>query len=917
MGDWTSIALSRVSQRAISEGIAGAGAAWESVAHVTATTTLASAVRETGVVGLPLATLLDLVVMPGLPGEMALPVDGFPGLDDLHAGTYRKKLSTWQDQGTGRRLRIGIQADDSLRRFVREHSAEPAGQALLASRREYARTVHALVASGVDPRELEAGDALARLAAQAWVRGEQDVEALGAPRDLLWVDFDDVADERSDEARDLTQRVRRALVAAFGPAERRTVVHHGFYFYTPPQWALFQVMRRMPDVDQVFIVHDDGENPVFSTWRHYFRTDLSMPAPQTIPVVEAITPAAATLRGALVGTSVHRDPSLSVLECRSPAELVRSWRDEDLAEGGPPGRYAARAKDVERYVQRLGRSTGRSAPRLAELPVGSFLMALHRCVHQAADGSTSTRLDGDSVMDMVASGFLDLPADQSQVTTAVLRRVLPYFAGCRSGEEWRERAGLLGRTIENRVSPLGPRDGDQDDVDRIAAAAGNPTRLVPWADISVADARAVEAAVRRVVQLVEETSQRERVVLHVHLERIRARLERSLHALSAEERAAVEDKIRGFGVALDDEIDVGGLVDVVAMLLGRAADADPRDASERPDVTDVTELRGLDALGLARTKTDLHLTNLAGDVFPTPGGSVGWPFTLSDLRRSPGAVEPVTTELISIRSSTAALGDLYLFWLALDGVEDGRKVTLSWVSDQAGERRPLSPIVSLLTTPDVRNEVVRKMAGGISVRKVHSPADLPPDLERPVPATAWYDEDDIEAVLDEVDPRASASAVACPRRFALQWALGPTHSFGPEHLHSMLFGTVTSALVRDGHDNEFGARATTNDLWAHLTHGQRASSLDKSVVKSRHGMGGTKPEWVFTLGGSEHKSGPVDLAYQAAMTEYAIDDDDVAPSTAAFLPIGVSDPAVCGKCPVQTRCAHWADPKSRPEKPAT
>ncbi len=475
-------------------------------------------------------------------------------------------------------------------------------------------------------------------------------------------------------------------------------------------------------------------------------------------------------------------------------------------------------------------------------------MALHRCVHQAADGSTSSRLDSDSVMDMVASGFLDLPAGERHVTTAVLRRVLAYFAGCRSGDEWCERAGLLSRTVEGRVSPLGPRDRDQDDVDRIATALGNPTRLVPWADISVADAHAVEAAVRRVVQLVEETSQRERVVLHVHLGQIRSRLERSLHALSVEERAAVEDKIRGFGVALDDEIDVGGLVDVVAMLLGRSADTDPRDPQERPESTDVTELRGLDALGLTRAETDLHLANLAGDVFPTPGASVGWPFTLGDLRRSLEAVEPVTVELMSIRSRTAALGDLYLFWLALDGVEEGRKVTLSWVSDQAGERRPLSPIVSLLTTPDVRNEVVREVAGGISVGRVHSPADLPPDLEGPVPATAWYDEDDIEAVLDEVDPRASASAVACPRRFALQWALGPTHSFGPEHLHSMLYGNVTNALVREGLDNEFGARATTNSVWAHMTEGQRASSLDKSVVKSSGPS--ADPAWLQSLAGS-------------------------------------------------------------------
>jgi hypothetical protein len=905
MGAWTSIALPRVSKEAVDRGLASEGWSWESVAHVTATTTLAAAVRETGVVGLPLATLLDLVVMPGMPGEMALSTEGFPGPSELRAGTYRKQLSSWQDQGTGRRLRIGIQADDSLRQFVRQHSDDPAGRALLASRREYARTVHTLVASGVDPRGLAAGDSLGRLAVAAWVRGEEDVEALGAPRDLLWVDVDDVADESTDEARRLTRRVRQALTVAFGPADRWTVAHHGFYFYTPPQWALFQVMRRMPDVDQVFVVHDDGANPVFSTWRHYFRTDLSMPAPRQAEVgedVTDVTPAAVALRDALAGARLADVPDLSVLECRSPAELMRSWRDEDRGRQGTTHRYAARAKDVERFVQRLGRGTGRSAPRLAELPVGTFLMALHRCVHQAADGATSVRLDGDSFLDMVASGFLDLPADEHHASPAVVRRAMPYFSDCRSGGEWLERAGLLRRTIEARVGSHGARDPGQEDIDRIAAAVGNPTRLVPWADLSEADAAGVEAAVRRVVQLVEETARRERVVLRDHLNQVRTRLEQSLKALSGEERAAVEDKVRGFAVALDDEVDVGGLVDVVAMLLGRKADADPRDPSEEPDSTSVTELRGLDALGLTRADADLHLANLAGDSFPTPGAGVGWPFTLADLRRSEEAVEPVTVELMALRAATGSLGDLYLFWLGLDGAGEGKKVTLSWVSDQAGERRTLSPLVALLTTPDVRDEAVRHVAGGLTVGRVPSPADLPPDTKRPEPGTTWYDEDDLDAAVDEADARATASAVACPRRFALQWALGPTHAFGPEHLQSMLFGNVTNALVRDGLENEFGARAVTNDLWAHLTEGQRVSSLDKSVVKASGPS--ADPAWLQSLAGSKNGVNRLDLFYQAVVELVPADADEVVPPNTGFLPDGVDDPEVCARCPVQARCSQ-------------
>jgi hypothetical protein len=182
MGAWTSIALPRVSKEAVDRGLASEGWSWESVAHVTATTTLAAAVRETGVVGLPLATLLDLVVMPGMPGEMALSTEGFPGPSELRAGTYRKQLSSWQDQGTGRRLRIGIQADDSLRQFVRQHSDDPAGRALLASRREYARTVHTLVASGVDPRGLATYSGSTSTTSRTSRRTRLDVSRVGSGR---------------------------------------------------------------------------------------------------------------------------------------------------------------------------------------------------------------------------------------------------------------------------------------------------------------------------------------------------------------------------------------------------------------------------------------------------------------------------------------------------------------------------------------------------------------------------------------------------------------------------------------------------------------------------------------------------------------------------------------------------------------
>lgn len=908
MGSWTSIALARVSREAISEALRAEGQLWESSTHVTATTTLAAAVCDTHAVGLPIATLLDLVTMPGLSGDMALPVTGFPGPADRAAGNYSEGLKQWQSEATGRRIRIAIQVDDSLRAFVREHAPDAAGRALLASRREYARTVHTLVASGVDPAHLRAGDAVGQLATRAWLKAEKDVPALGAPRDLLWGDLEEVEDQSTPQARNLVSRVRDALRAAFGAQDRWTVVHHGFYFYTPPQWALFQVLRRMPDVDQVFVVHDDGVNPVLSTWRHYFRSDLSMPVPRLHIRQEVVTTAAAALWRSVTGDLVGNAPAVQVRECRSPTELVRLWQEEDMAESSPsPIRYAAAAQDVERYVQRLGGNARQVPPRLTELPVGTFLMALHRCIRQDADGSTSVRFDGDTLMDMVGSGFLESPISDPCAAPAVLRRCLPYFRGCRTGEEWLKRADRLRSSVENRVSPLGANDTCENDLERIKTAAGNPVRLVPWADLSTQEAKAIEVSVRRVVDLVHETSRRERVALRDHLGFVRERLERSLRSLPAQEQAAITARIRGFDVATDDEIDVGGLVDVVAMLLGRSADVDPWDSSEDPQGA-VKQLRALDALGLARTSQNLHLANLAEDAYPTVSRPIGWPYALEDLRRSGEAVEPVTVDLLSLRSSTAPLGDLYLFWLALDGVDDERTITLSWVSDHAGERRPLSPVVSLLTIPNARSEAVREVAGGLSVSKVGTPESSAALTQRPNPSTEVVDEPSIDELLARVDPRASASAIACPRRFAIQWAMGPTGSFGPEHQQAMLYGNVTNALSRLKLESEFGAYATTNEVWAHLTDGQKASSIDRAAI--RHRARSASPAWLHTLSGSSSGTSKIDRFLQSAKSGTPAKAADVAPDGDQFLPTGTDDPQVCSVCPVQSRCSQR---KERPK----
>ena len=454
LGGWTALALPSVRRPHVEAALRDLGSDWTTASHVTATTTLARAIRSRGQVGLPLATLLDLVLMPSLQGGMALPLDGFPGPEALGGRRWRASR-TWAHSPAGRARPPAAASSpgsgsttpcvaSSVRR-----SHGRVGRALVASRRALATTVHTLVASGVRPDGLRPTDEVGAAAARAWARAEREIPWLGDPRENLWLDLDEVEHGSTSAARDLVDRVRAALDVAFGPVEgRRTVVHHGFYFYSPAQWAMFQVLRRVPGVDQVFVVHDDGRNPAFSTWRHYFRSDLWMPVPRgrslLLPSPRPRPRRSASVLQGEGGYRAGRAAGDGVPEPGRPRPPVGRQGpgtgtddEEDLT------RYAAAAEQVERYVQRLGRTREVVAAAAVQLPVGSFLLAVHRCIVPRNGGRPEVRLDGNALLDVVASGYLDV-AEELAVAPALVRRVLPYFSDCVSGDEWVARADLLG-----------------------------------------------------------------------------------------------------------------------------------------------------------------------------------------------------------------------------------------------------------------------------------------------------------------------------------------------------------------------------------------------------------------------------------------------------------------------------------------
>ena len=261
----------------------------------------------------------------------------------------------------------------------------------------------------------------------------------------------------------------------------------------------------------------------------------------------------------------------------------------------------------------------------------------------------------------------------------------------------------------------------------------------------------------------------------------------------------------------------------------------------------------------------------------------------------------MTCEILQTRQSTASLAALYLTSLALDGVEGNHWTKLSYIKAGEREEQNQSPILALVTSfskNKVKSDAVRQRAGGVELKTIDYGSIGNKTRTRRAPRPPRSSEKVILNAIKSSGSTAASSAVACPRRFAIQWVAGPSPSYQSEHHHSMLFGNLVGRYPR--------LKRLVNDLWRHVTKGQRASSEAKAVVKSA-----SMTSWLFTLEGGRDRSDSNSKAYLSAKANELPTVEVVAPKLNVYLPLAHDDLKhyVCKGCPVKSRCSVWHEPE--------
>ena len=929
---WRAIALPFVDLAALQIASQALGTDLRSCGHVAATERTAFELRESGLRAISIVELIDLIVWESMPNQRRVPINSFPTLNvdaenfNEELGRYKLQLSSWRRNLAKKRAAFAIQIENVLRTFLRTSAADAAaGRMLRLSVRDFRRSILFMTDSNLRPSDFDVQDPLLRVACDAWSHLESQVPEVTNVRRDLWDYQSALSQPQSAAERNLLQRVDAALSQVFGPVDgERQLMFHGFYFYTPSQWALWQLLRGHENINQCFIVHDDGANRAFESWRHYFIERWLMPRVEYLSTPPRGASAAESLRCSLEGRRID-DADLKhvkIVKFANTTEFVRHWsiqQAEATEQKNPqPVLYAPQPSDLSRVIDRVGLGQTSKSANLANLPIGQFLLALHECVEFGTAGQTELKLNAARLLDMAASGFLDdAGAVKPSHNIAALRRALPFFDDVTLVTDWVYRAQALQRLVRGEVSAFGPRVNGQRDTDRIAGAAANELRLAPWCDLTETEAESVVVAIQAADKLLKEIVADGTRRADRYFDYVRKSLERAMAYLSAEERDEVRQRLDVRGEVGMHDLDPEGVKDVISFILGREVEFGSEDDDARFGETKVVNVRFIDALGLVKSRSDVHIANLGETMFPAKAQPYGWPFAEQSLK--PQSEERFTTvEILRTRGQTAQLGDLYLFWLALEGLQPDCSLTLSWIARVGNELENPSSLLGLILLPDrdEPNRSVVALTGGAQLTPPNRgvPANQPRNPLAPKPVGDQDMEQGAAAALALMDRVAASSAIVCSRRFVLQWALGPTASFSSTHTQSMLYGNVMGVMARRGRFQRSTAaiRQLADDLWRQFTPGERRSSLEKRRVLASGPS--VRWQWIFTLGGRRSGTTPTERAYQAAagFTVGIPVSAVVGPDLEAIIPPRPAEVTVdiCNMCPVASRCAERMHPTS-------
>ena len=892
-------------------GVFSKDLSWDfnTVAHISVTQELTFELQIAGVRrALPLGAILDAFEF-SLMREHELPPDLFPGPPKEEMSSvavpfpkWLEELMTWYDKLNGLEIHLNIQVREAIYEFLQnETSGSPEFRDVFDSGGAIAKAIRQLVEIGLHPEQITPRSLEGRVALRVWREVANRLPDSQVLLHYLFVDHRNP--QNSDDSRHAMERLESLIRKAFdfSADEKIKIAYHGLYFYSPLQWALFELLSQL-GAEQVFIVHDDNIGPQFEIWRRFFfESSRLKQLPNATVSAQEVDDRAKFLAQVLVGGQANLPSNLTLFPFRSVTDLaryVRRFNSQRSAEERVQRQvFAAAASDVNRKIARFGRLSGEhDDQKLIHLPIGRFLLGLQECIRIQAD-QVESGLDFATMSHLVEGGYLNSQsATSDRPLTEVLSLCEVFFSGCRSLEQWSRRLsdletfyepqlhGFAGFVKHRTGDRFALRDPGRRDSTYLVDAVSNHLRRAPWLDLAKSEWRALSGSIRAILAAVEELTRDEMVETRKRIEELVEVVRTSSVAPSvygAREWEIVSDALGRLPVAPDLHVQIARISEILPVILGKQLDhgrTEIRGSKVEAGLVYslAVPLRGLEACGFSRRR-QIHLTNLSDAVFPYKPKLFGWPFHRDEVSIASGdEAASWRIRIVDELDRSGGLGDLYLLWLALNG--SNGEVTLSWLSEVPGEKLNPSPLLALLLEVEKARPQVRAFAGGAAMKEGPAMSRARgTETELSIVAIGMPTAVEVNAFFGPITHtdglpafKALASTGICARRTALQWLLRPFASFRSEWQLGILYGNLLGlpqkeVLIGRSATWESDWKRLLDRLWSWMSVAERERTAMRSSVNRRNDeQGSAKPEWLLTLEGAHDRHDRLSEAYRLA-----------------------------------------------------
>lgn len=555
--------------------------------------------------------------------------------------------------------------------------------------------------------------------------------------------------------------------------EELHIVLHGFYFVTPEQQIIFEILRRQQIQITFFHYYDSRFPDTFDFIKAFVTDRFGWPSPEQW--IYDTAPSSVTTTAAQSFLAAYENGQMQIAQTKETIIAYPSFFDflHDVILPNFPidGGQENNIKIISPNAEQLNELLLSYYPELnnkkrdfLSYPIGRFLVGLHQIYN---DGRL--HLTQEILLPLFSSGWLydGFTHKHAQDYTYDLLQLFPYLQGCKEIDEWILRLEQLieqGLTIE-KAFPV-------KEENRISRSVRSPFAKISHFAVPLDRVKQVKRFLESIQHMSESLfADSATNTIDVHFKRLKDLLK--IHGKGAALIANENEKL----LIQELERKLDNIQDDSEFLYDDIQTALHFYLSGRLDNQDENYIAGFTEIDGEMFKPQDHaiyLTGLDESSLPLGTQSIPWPLQAETFEKL--SEQHIALQLHTIRSRANNFISRYLFFIALN--LPSQHVKMSWIKNML-DQHELQPALYI---KQLGLNVIDFQAGSIHTAITYNPYDFTKVRVNQNDGLEAWKTLAFEDFLTEYE--------LCPKRFYYSYILDEYPTFSSDFMHQFLFSEI-------------------------------------------------------------------------------------------------------------------------------